>query len=279
MTDIIKKIGNSLIHYGRENNRIYLMKLNKNDCPDIIEFMNNLALNEKYEKIIAKVSESLKDIFLQHDYAQEAYIKNFYNGKEDVYFLSKYFSDNRKIFLNKNEILNSIQFCSEKSNITKHNDLEPRFSVKRLSQENIPDMIKIFKIVFQTYPFPIFDSEYILKTMHENIEYYGVFIDDDLIAVASSEMDLDSLNTEMTDFAVLPEYRGNNLAYHLLKHMEEAAKIKGIKTAYTIARAKSIGMNMTFAKMNYEFGGVLINNTNICGELESMNVWYKSLQN
>lgn len=36
-------------------------------------------------------------------------------------------------------------------------------------------------------------------------------------------------------------------------------------------------MNVTFSKLNYNYGGTLINNTNISGDLESMNVWYKIL--
>ena len=37
------------------------------------------------------------------------------------------------------------------------------------------------------------------------------------------------------------------------------------------------GMNITFAKHGYHYAGTLNNNTNICGRIESMNVWYKSL--
>jgi hypothetical protein len=36
-------------------------------------------------------------------------------------------------------------------------------------------------------------------------------------------------------------------------------------------------MNITFAKAGYAYGGRLHNNTNIAGNIESMNVWYKSL--
>ena len=81
----------------------------------------------------------------------------------------------------------------------------------------------------------------------------------------------------MTDFATLPDYRGNNLSMMLLKEMEALMRSKKMKTVYTIARALSTGMNVTFSKMNYVFAGTLINNTNIAGKIESMNVWYKNL--
>jgi hypothetical protein len=60
--------------------------------------------------------------------------------------------------------------------------------------------------------------------------------------------------------------------------MEQTVKMKGIKTAYTIARATSPGINITFARKEYRFGGRLINNTNISGRIESMNIWYKQME-
>jgi hypothetical protein len=37
-------------------------------------------------------------------------------------------------------------------------------------------------------------------------------------------------------------------------------------------------MNITFSKLGYKYGGLLKNNTNISGAIESMNVWYKEIQ-
>ena len=63
----------------------------------------------------------------------------------------------------------------------------------------------------------------------------------------------------------------------LLHAMETEMKNEGILLAYTIARAISRPINATFAGAGYQFGGMLPNNTNICGSMESMNVWYKKL--
>ena len=59
--------------------------------------------------------------------------------------------------------------------------------------------------------------------------------------------------------------------------MDHAARERGHRVAYTIARALSFGMNITFARRGYLFAGTLVNNTNISGRIESMNVWYKRL--
>lgn len=118
---------------------------------------------------------------------------------------------------------------------------------------------------------------YLLETMQSHVAYFGIEIDGKLVALSSAEMDLDGQNTEMTDFATLPEFLGNGFAVHLLAAMEPEVKKRGIKTAYTIARAASPGMNITFARLGYSFGGRLINNTQISGHIESMNVWHKPL--
>ena len=99
-----------------------------------------------------------------------------------------------------------------------------------------------------------------------------------LTALASAEMDCSAGNVEMTDFATLAECRGKGLASILLAHMEKEMAKAGIDTAYTIARAHATGMNIVFARQGYAFAGTLPNNTQIKGDLESMNVWYKHLK-
>ena len=139
------------------------------------------------------------------------------------------------------------------------------------------EIANVYKKVFETYPFPIHDPRYIEKTMDENLIYFCIWNGTNIVALASSEMDIESQNVEMTDFATLPEYQGNSFSLYLLQKMEHEMQKKNMKTAYTIARAASYGMNIAFTKSGYEYGGTLINNTNISGNFESMNVWYKHL--
>ncbi len=113
--------------------------------------------------------------------------------------------------------------------------------------------------------------------MQNHVAYFGAEFDHQLAALASSEMDAENQNVEMTDFATLPPYRGGSLSVVLLEKMESVVQNQSMKTAYTIARAVSVGMNITFARAGYIFSGTLVNNTNISGKVESMNVWYKAL--
>jgi putative beta-lysine N-acetyltransferase len=144
--------------------------------------------------------------------------------------------------------------------------------------EHAEAMSRVYETVFPSYPFPIHDPGYLRETMRSHVDYFGILREGEIVALSSSEMDLKGSNVEMTDFATLPEYRGLGLAGFLLQEMEKAMKGRGIHTAYTIARAVSPGMNITFSRRGYIYGGTLVNNTQISGTIESMNIWYKSLR-
>ena len=139
------------------------------------------------------------------------------------------------------------------------------------------DIAALFRSVFKTYPFPISDPDYIRETMQGKIRYFVIRNSHLLAAVASCEIDAENLNVEVTDFATDPLFRGMGLPELLLHAMETEMKKEGILLAYTIARAVSRPINSMFASAGYRYGGLLPNNTNICGSMESMNVWYRRL--
>ncbi|MCK4270100.1 MAG: hypothetical protein KAW93_06440, partial [Methanogenium sp.] len=105
----------------------------------------------------------------------------------------------------------------------------------------------------------------------------AVWDGDSPVAASSAEMAPEERNVEMTDFATLPTCRGYRLSSCLLTRMEETMKREEFAVAYTICRAESHPINITFSRAGYRFGGTLRNNTQICGGFESMNVWYTRL--
>jgi putative beta-lysine N-acetyltransferase len=278
MYDKIEKIGKSTIQHGKYNNRIYIMKLDKSDYPQIINKLDLLAAKFHYTKICGKIPAWASDNFQSDGYLKEAFIPNFYDGKVEVLFFSKFIDHYRSILdLHERELIDKyieIALNKKKKPITiKHNDA---LALKILTKEDVSKLKLLYEKVFKSYPFPIFEENYLKNTMYENVIYFGVFLKDKLIAASSAEMDLRSKNAEMTDFATDPGYTGNNLSLILLREMEAEMRRRKIKMLYTIARSKSAGMNITFGKMDYEYAGTLINNTNISGKIESMNIWYKS---
>lgn len=138
-------------------------------------------------------------------------------------------------------------------------------------------MSNIYRQVFRSYPFPIQQPTYLIHMMTEGVPYFCVRMKDRIAAIAAAEIDSEHQNAEMTDFATLPEWRGMGFAGMLLRHMERKTRERGVITTYTIARAESLGMNAVFKNNGYTYAGLLKNNSQIGGRIQSMTVWYKRL--
>lgn len=276
-TDKIINVGKSTIQHGEYNDRIYLMHLAPEDLPQILQTLDQIGEENDYSKIFAKVPQIALSDFEKNGYVVEAKIPTYFEGKGPAFFMAKYMKESRRQAHSKKRIADVLDNAQK---ITPPEQLPQSVSgygvsVCRPSEAN--EMAKVYGIVFDSYPFPIYDPAYIRETIEENVVYFAVRHRGEIVALSSAEMDTHARAAEMTDFATLPEFRGKSLATVLLGRMEEEMRSRDIPTVYTIARAMSFGMNAVFAKHGYVFDGTLINNTNISGQIESMNVWWKKL--
>jgi putative beta-lysine N-acetyltransferase len=277
MTDLIETIGAAQVQHGKHNNRIYLMKAHQDEIPHLLPKLDQMARERGYTKIFAKVPVRATTHFLRRGYSAEARVPGFYRGKEEAVFLGKYLCSTRRREKKPDLLKQVIAAAQEKSESEYSPELVRGFRFRIATKADVEAMAGLYQAVFATYPFPIHNPDYLAHTMDHNLVYFGVWRNEELIALASSEIDYHGQNAEMTDFATLPDKRGQGLASFLLSRMEEQMAQFQIRTAYTIARAYSYGMNITFAKQGYDYSGTLTNNTNIFGQLESMNVWHKVL--
>ncbi|HIJ90136.1 MAG: putative beta-lysine N-acetyltransferase [Desulfobulbaceae bacterium] len=275
--DAIEQIGDSLIQHGKVNNRAYVMKIGKMDCARIVDFVVSLALTKGYTKIFAKVPTFARSRFMDNGFVEEARIPDLFQGKSDSFFLSRFFSAERELEKQPELVSQVLEIAEQKAGAMEEVTLPSGLVCQTMERHEVEEMAQLYRQVFASYPFPIHDPEYLAQTMDENLIYFGIRADDKLIALSSAEIDFSGQNAEMTDFATLPEARGLGLATYLLAMMEDGIRHIGIKTAFTIARAYSFGMNITFAKHDYIYAGPLVNNTQISGTLQSMNVWHKRL--
>lgn len=276
--DIIEIFHGQTIQHGKFNDRIYLMKFNPDSGDHLPTKLIELAREKQYSKIFAKIPQQQAKAFLQVGFQCEAIIPDFYNGKQTACLLGYYINSSRQQPATAQVNEQVIKVCRQKQ----QEKLPPvqlpdSMTLRPCTPEDVSQMARLYQKVFASYPFPIDDPDYIRQTMATHVDYFGIWQAGQLIALSSAEMDMDWGNVEMTDFATDPEARGASLAMILLAHMEQAMQAKHITTAYTIARAASFGMNITFAKLGYTFGGRLINNTQIGGQFEDMNVWFKAL--
>ena len=279
MADTIEKIGRSIVQHGPYNRRVYLMKLHDQDAHRILPAIDRLAHDNHYEKILAKVPWGSKPAYEKQGYVQEAVIPRYFKTREHAVFMCKYLSSRRRQITHQQRIKHILSLAKQKKQ-RPNKKKGAQFPDTRICRpEDGVKMSRVFKSVFETYPFPIFDAEYLATVMKKKqARYFCIENHRQINAIAASEIDPDHKGVEMTDFATLPEYRGQGFAGCILEAMEQEMAGQGMITAFSIARALSPGMNMLFARKGYTFGGTLLNNTNISGRIESMNVWHKPLK-
>jgi putative beta-lysine N-acetyltransferase len=277
--DLIENINGSLIQHGPHSNRIYLMRLNPNDIASLIAILDEMAFKKGYGKIFAKIPATTWGEFRSAGYIKEAVVPEFFTGKIDGFFIAKYLSAGRQKAPNVEKLLHLVKQSGEGS----ANNIGRAGRVKRdvvpCKPSDAADMSVIYQEVFKSYPFPIQKPTYLKRMMQEGVLYFCIRIEDRIAAIAAAENDMVNRTAEMTDFATSPKLRGMGFAGMLLSHMDKKACELGIKTAYTIARAASHGMNFVFNNNGYNYAGLLKNNTQICGSIQSMTVWYKHLIN
>jgi len=276
--DAIETFGQSVIQHGPENDRVYLMKLAKEDLPEVITNIDSLAVSHDYSKAFVKVPESAQGLFAEHGYQVEAKIPGLFKGQEDGFFMAHYFHADRLVDHAADKVKKVLDTAHIKAEQSRQAVLPADCHCRLAKPDNCKQMAKLYQQTFASYPFPIHDPQYLASTMAKNVIYAGIWQGDQLLALASAEIDRQNSNAELTDFATDLNWQGRGLATILLQFLEVELQRFEIKTCYTIARAMSYGMNICFAQNGYQFAGTLVKNTQISGSLESMNVWHRPLE-
>ena len=272
MADKIETINGSIVQHGHHNARMYVMHLDTTHTHHLIGTLDKMAVESGYEKICAKIPATSWEAFRSAGYTREAVVPGFYKGKTDGLFVAKYMLACRR------QADRSVgPFRPTHVSATKAWVDPDGTPIVACTPDDAGTLALLYKRVFETYAFPIHRPEFIRWMMRKNGFYFCARINHEIAAVAATEIDFENENCEMTDFATLPRYRGRGLASKLLHRLDEEAYSRGVKTAYTIARADSQAMNRIFAKAGYRYAGQLIKNTQIGGRIRSMTVWYKDL--
>lgn len=272
MADRIETFKGSRIQHGRHNDRVYVMHLDEGAIGDLLPFLDRLADDNGYGKIIAKIPDVCWPAFEARGYVREAAIPEFFDGRRDALFVAKFLCARRRE-------TDSAPPADERADVRSARPEKGGgpAAVADCGPSDAEALSRIYRETFASYPFPIHRPGYLRQAMAGNVAYYGIHVNGHLAAAAAAEVDAASRACEMTDFATLPAFRRRGFAGRLLTRMHAAVRSRGLRTAYTIARADSRGMNRIFRKSGYRFAGRLVNNTHIGGRIRSMNVWYRKM--
>jgi beta-lysine N6-acetyltransferase len=244
----------------------------------LIEKAEELARKYQAEKFIMKArSEDFLHLY-EKGFQPEAVVDRYFLGS-DAHFFSKFYTVERKKndhWITEDGMIHSIY----QLDTTIDKPYPPKeYELKKADEACAEELSGLYRQVFQIYPTPLHDPEYVKKTMKEGTIYYVYFYQGKIVSAASAEVNSFYKNAELTDCATLTEHRKYGLMKIILRELERELKKQGIFCAYSIARSLSFGMNAVLFQLDYKYRGRLMNNCYIYDKLENMNMWVKNLAN
>ena len=276
--DTLEKINGAIVHHGEVHNRLYIIDTEQENWDTLIPDLENLARKKRYNKILGRVTANAKEVFESRGYEVEAEIPRLYNGAKTGYFIADYLEKERGFCseqqLRTIESVKMVALAANNSGEDAHFSLPSNLHVRKMNKSDLQVFGSLHEKAFKTYSFPIHKTEYLLELLKKNHEFYGLFQGNELLVSAIIKIHESESNIEIVDFATHPNYRGQNLSYYLVQEIKKQTEQDNYKTIYSLVRATSYGLNITFSKHGFSFGGTLYNNTVIHNTMESMNVWY-----
>lgn len=250
------------------------------DCYSI----NNINLLQVVElataaglgKIIAWVPIAKGSILLAQGFKQEGLIPGFFAGL-DAGCYSYYITPRRSVSAHKYYGI----YLAEDTREVNQPSTRPAIAtfdylIRDAQPSDISGMSKLFTNIFTTYPTPVFEPDYLLANIRSRQVLYKLALTGNkIIGIAAADMDGRNRNAEMTDCATDPQYRGQGILNRLLCDLEDDLYMQGFSCLYTLCRATQPAVNKAFLRLGYTFTGRLINNCNICGDYEDMNLLVK----
>lgn len=244
-----------------------------NDPKQIARQLINIAQAHNVEKVwVWALPEDVRD-FMQSGFRLEG---SLFNGDISEFCISlAYYNHeprgNSNKALSEDEIVDSIRFQS----ITPLAPLPQEITLRLLDQTEAKEISQLLSAVFETYPSPIENPQYIQSLIRNGCIFAGAFHQGNLVSVAAAYPDSLMRRCEITDCATLNDFRGHSLTERILVLLEAEVNKRGAYIPYTLARAQSPAINRVFFKLGYEYRGRLINNCNISGSFQDMNLWVK----
>lgn len=244
----------------------------------LLEQAAKLAAKLGLGKIIALVPDEKADLMSPAGFVFEGEIPAYLNGAR-VWCCSRFLDEERArnpLQVEEDHIVTELLGKERRA----PRALPPGCEIRPAREEDLPQMIELFSGAFSTYPSEITNPVYLRSHMGSQGGIYHLAVEGSRIAgIASAEIDGAHLNAELTDCVTRPECRGQGILQHLLASLEEELASRGISCAYSLSRAHHPPINHSFYARGFDYCGRMVNNCQMCGSFEDMNIWVKPLPN
>lgn len=256
------------------NQRVIVKNRLEHQPRALIRAAEEVAAENRAGKIIFFARPELAAELEAIGYVREGDIPSFYNGLDAqcyVRFLapdrsySQHLADEDKIISGLSKVART------KSRVAPAGEV----NLRRVEEPDLKDLASLFRRCFVSYPSPLFELDYLRQLLAGGVFFLAAFDGHRLVSAASAHVDGQNNNAEISDCATDPDFRGQGLLTALLDHLAGEMWQRRTGVLYSLARAGSVGMNVSLHKLGYRYQGRLINNCHIAGRFENMNLWVK----
>ncbi len=256
------------------SNRIRCDHPDTSSASELADTLLMLARKKKRGRVMLMAPEELGDELLERQhFVEEARIPNFYKGKHDCAIISAFSSPTRAQLANPAQVKRVLDILEQSPEPRIH----PPVRTERATAEDASQIAALIGATFEEYPTPSSDPDYIQEDILSGTPYRVVRHDDEVVACASADLVPEARSAELTDCATRPDFRGRGMMGALLSGLIEDLKKISYDSAFTLARANQVGMNLVFQRLGFELHGTMAQSCRIGAGIEDMNVWSAEL--
>jgi putative beta-lysine N-acetyltransferase len=258
------------------NSRIKLIQYDKDHVEALVRHLEELAQVKGIGKVLIYANPEDVPTFEQLGFQQEGEISGFFAG-DPAFVLSRFLDDERADSKDEEKKDRIVEMAEQVETLTEPPRLAPEFHLRHGTKADAEELTELYRLVFQTYPTPVHDAEFIRECIDNDVYFTVVTHQGKIVSAASADVFSRFQCAEITDCATHPDYRGKGLLSAIIFDLEKRMKDKGIPHLFSLTRAVSTGMNLVIAKLGFTYKGRLIQNSHIAGQFEDMNIWVKEI--
>jgi len=269
---------NNHIDFEPNNNRMKIYRLPYERITiETIKAFKNLGRKKRCEKLIFYVNDYEKDMLTNdNNFVQEGFIAGFFQG-DDAYVFAMFLDPNRNQSIDKDEQHRVIDMVEQDKHIYLKRPLPAGYTMRHATVHDTSELAQLYDTIFETYPTPMNNAQYIENLMQDDVYFTIIEYHGQIVSASAADIIPDFNSAEMTDCATLLEHRQKGLLSHQFSYLIELMRQKGVQTLFCYSRAVSLGMNLINIRNGFTYGGRMVQNSNIAGRLECMNIWFKNI--
>ncbi|MFB4164954.1 putative beta-lysine N-acetyltransferase [Alteribacillus sp. JSM 102045] len=259
-----------------ERIKIYALP-KEEEMPLFLQSLKRVAIAKQCGKLILYVKKQDRTRKSLKLFQLEGAIKGFFQG-EDAFIYSLFLNRSRSRTV---DATREKWVMEQAAKVTKKAGrplLPANYTMRRPTEKDAEEMSRLYRSVFKTYPTPMHDPEFIRDVMKNQVFFTVIEHKGRIISACSVDVLPAFQSAEMSDCATMEEHRNRGLLSYQFSFLIRLMQKKGLWTLFSYSRSLSLGMNVVNVYHGFTYGGRMICNSNISGQLESMNIWYKQLR-